>query len=100
MKGRKGIIIALVFLAALILIAGGYFVYFYQSQSKKPVELLKPREQSQITRSECLGGDEFADYPINPKYAEELKVPPNPLIISVRDKVTQEGKFSFQIEGI
>jgi|SRR3989344_66338 len=100
METRDRIIIILVFLITLVLIAGGYFVYFYQNRIDRSAELLKQKEQNQAIRNGCLKENEFTDYPINPKYAIEIKAPLNPLVVSVRDKGTQKEKFSFQIEGI
>jgi len=49
---------------------------------------------------ECLGEDEIADYPIDESYAKELKYPMFPLSINIKDKKTNEIKFSFKIDNV
>ena len=59
METRDRIIIILVFLITLVLIAGGYFVYFYQNRIDRSAELLKQKEQNQAIRNGCLKENEF-----------------------------------------
>ena len=56
-----------------------------------------PREKSEEAgHGTCLSDNELADT----RYATEEKIPLNSLITSVRDKTTQQEKFTFQIESI
>jgi len=75
----------------LLIIAFGFLgYYFFQPENKS----------EETSHGPCLSANEFADYPIDEKYAKEIGVPKMPLTISVRDKTTKKEKFSFQIENI
>jgi hypothetical protein len=89
--------IILIIIALLFLILLGLGIYFYLLRTQY-LPIIQPKEL--ITHGHCLSDDEFADYPIDEKYAKEIKVPKIPLIISVRDKDTGKEKFNFQIDNI
>lgn len=48
----------------------------------------------------CLADDEVVDYPLDERYAQEIKMPKIPVRISVRDKNTRQERFNFQINNI
>lgn len=86
------------YIAIIILIAsfiiGGILIYQYQWWPLKEIE------ENRLTRSSCLTSDEIADYPIDERYDERAKIPKTPIIIYVRDKVTKNEKFRFQINDV
>ncbi len=84
----KKIIVIFGVIVLLGLVAGGIYCYLLKN---------KPEESD---HSPCLADDEFADYPIDEKYAKEIKTPKIPLIIFIRDSITDKEKFSFQINDI
>jgi hypothetical protein len=53
------------------------------------------------TVATCLSDNEYANYPLNPKYDSAIKAPKTPLVvISIRDNSTQQEKFKFQIDNV
>lgn len=90
-KSEKTVILAVLVLLAILLLGIG--VYFLINKDKTE----EPREPGHEL---CLADDEFADYPIDEKYAKEIRTPKIPLIIFVRDSATNKEKFSFQINDI
>lgn len=96
-KNRKLTII----LGLLLVIVGAVLYLGFKKTMPGLVIDTSPGNQAEgEATSGCLKENEYIDYPINPRYAPELKAPLNPLVLSMRDTMTQKEKFSFEIKGI
>ena len=74
--------------------------YYLNLYSKKLVEKSNDDEITQEIYSFCLEKDEFADYPIDGRYAKEIKMPQIPLIVYIKDRDTNEIKHNFRIDNV
>jgi len=83
---KKGVYIVVIIIT-IILGFSGYYFFYLENKSEE------------TSHGPCLLDDEFAEYPIDEKYAEEIKYPKLPLVINIRDEKTQNIKSSFQIDN-
>lgn len=90
---NRKIFLIIIIVLGLLIGAVFYFRNFLANQKAAKLDVTP-------AKSVCLKDNEYADYTIDEKYAKEIKVPKNPLVISVRDKQTLKEKFSFRIENI
>lgn len=82
------------------MVTGSIFYFLYLKNHVLIKDGAKEIQIKKVTHGPCLEENEYADYPINEKYAKEIKAPLNPLVISIRDADTRQEKFKFQIDGI
>ena len=90
-------------IAILVGIGIAYFVFKKQVNDQASDSLSNSsstKTQAIVGHEPCLHDDEYADYPLDPKYDKATLLPKLPLIVSIRDKKRSEEKFKFQIDDV
>lgn len=53
------------------------------------------------THKQCLSDDEIVDYPLDPRYAKETRIPKTPLVvIYIKDRATNATLSQFEIDNV